>query len=271
MRYRAPVPTLSSTPTQAASPALPLQGAVRFDRLDALRGVAIVWMAGFHFSFDLNRYGLMQPPQQFLTDPFWTLQRTAIVSLFLFCAGLGQAVALGAGQSWARFWRRWAQVAGCAVLVTAGSWLMFPQSPITFGVLHGIAAMLLIVRLLAPLTAHRPGGGLVWLVLGAAALLLPQLWGHPFFDTRWTNWVGLVTHLPFTQDYVPVLPWLGVVMAGVAAGQWLLSHRPGVLAGAVPAALRPLALLGRWSLSFYMLHQPVLVGVTLGLAALARS
>ncbi|MGZ5237706.1 MAG: heparan-alpha-glucosaminide N-acetyltransferase domain-containing protein, partial [Caldimonas sp.] len=29
----------------------------RFDRLDALRGVAIVWMAIFHFSYDLNYFG----------------------------------------------------------------------------------------------------------------------------------------------------------------------------------------------------------------------
>jgi peptidoglycan/LPS O-acetylase OafA/YrhL len=32
----------------------------------------------------------------------------------------------------------------------------------------------------------------------------------------------------------------------------------------VPGALRPLAVLGRWSLSFYMLHQPVLIGAILG-------
>ena len=63
----------------------------RFERLDALRGVAIVWMAGFHFSFDLNFYQLLHPRQNFYGDPFWTVQRSCIVSLFLFCAGLGQA------------------------------------------------------------------------------------------------------------------------------------------------------------------------------------
>ncbi len=244
--------------------------APRFDRLDALRGLAIVWMAIFHFCFDLNHFGLLEPRQLFNRDPFWTLQRTAIVSLFLLCAGLGQAVALQEvqGRAWrarfdSRFWRRWAQVAGCAVLVSAGSALMFPNSWISFGVLHGVAVMLLLVRLAAPLRA--------WLwPLGALALVLPHLLQHPVFDSRWSNWLGLVTRKPYTEDFVPVLPWLGVMFWGLAAGQWLLQHRRGVLAGAVPDLLHPLAVLGRWSLSFYMLHQPVFIAALAAWVALAR-
>jgi len=34
-------------------------------------------------------------------------------------------------------------------------------------------------------------------------------------------------------------------------------------AGKIPAPVQPLAVLGRWSLSFYMLHQPVLIGALL--------
>ena len=224
----------------------------RFDRLDAVRGVAIVWMALYHFGFDLNHFRFIR--QDFYNDPFWTLQRTCILSLFLFCAGLGQAVALERSQGWPRFWRRWAQVAGSALLVSAGSWWMFPHSYISFGVLHAIALMLIVMRLTAS------WGAALWLA-GAVALLLPQFAQHPFFDTRLTNWVGLVTHKPVTEDYVPLLPWIGVMWWGMAAGQWTLARRRSLLAGAVPAALRPLAVLGRWSLSFYMLHQPVLIGL----------
>jgi len=145
-------------------------------------------------------------------------------------------------------------VALCALLVSAGSWWMFPNSFISFGVLHGIAFMLIVVRLSAV------AGGWLWL-LGAAALLLPQFVAHPWFDTRWTNWVGLVTHKPVTEDYVPLLPWLGVMWWGVAAGQWTLARRRHWLAGAVPRIASPLAVLGRWSLTFYMVHQPVLIGL----------
>ena len=257
MRAPPPLPT---------RPAIPAPRSQRFDRLDALRGVAIVWMAAFHFSFDLNHFGFIR--ENFYTDPFWTVQRACIVTLFLFCAGLGQAIALHQGVGRPRFssgfWRRWAQVAGCALLVSIGSWWVFPKSFISFGVLHGIALMLIVVRLVAG------SGRWLWL-LGALALALPLAIQHPFFDTRLTNWVGLVTHKPVTEDYVPLLPWVGVMLWALAAGQWVLARRPAWLAGALPRAWMPLAVLGRWSLSFYMLHQPVLFALLAGWVALARA
>ena len=233
----------------------------RFDRLDALRAFAIVWMVLFHFGFDLNHFGLLDPRQNFHRDALWTTQRVGIVSLFLFCAGIGQAVALHSGQDWPRFWRRWAQVAICALLVSVGSAWMFPRSWIHFGVLHGITLMLIVCRLAAPLR------GWLW-PLGALAVVLPRAVQLPLFDQPALNWIGLVTHKPLTEDYVPMLPWLGVMLWGLAAGQWLLQHRRTLLSAPLPAALQPLAVIGRWPLSIYMLHQPLLMGSILGGRAL---
>ncbi len=252
----------------------------RYDRLDALRGVALIWMACFHFCFDLSNFHLLHA--NFYNDPLWTTQRTCILSMFLLCAGAGQAVATSQGQSWSRFWRRWAQIVGCAFLVSVGSWFMFPKSYIYFGVLHGMAVMLIVARLIAPL------GAWLW-PLGLIALMLPHWVSHPFFDTRATNWVGLITHKPTTEDYVPVLPWLGVMLWGLAATQWILRRYPhwlswastgdvtgsgdnAALARTAPAALSSLkhglAALGRWSLTFYMVHQPLLIGGLLAWMAL---
>ena len=226
----------------------------RLDRIDLLRAAAMLWMTAYHFCFDLNFFRLIR--EDFYRDPFWTWQRTAIVSLFLFTAGLSQAVAVHQGQTWARFWRRWAQVLGCAVLVSIGSAWMFPRSWISFGVLHGIVVMLVLVRLAAPLR------GWLW-PLGALALLLPHVVQHAAFDSRWTNWVGLVTRKPVTEDYVPLLPWLGVMWWGVAVGRWASRERPQWLGNGVPArgGRKALVWLGRWSLSYYLLHQPVLMAL----------
>ncbi|MDB5819670.1 MAG: rane protein [Rhizobacter sp.] len=256
----------------------------RYDRLDALRAVAMLWMAAFHFAFDLNYFGFLE--QNFYSDSKWTLQRTCIVSLFLICAGFGQAIAFEQGQSWPRFWRRWMQVAGAAVLVTAGSYFVFPHSFIYFGVLHGIAAMLLLTRLLAWLsrrtwervsmrlsTRSGPARGRgQWLLaaLGLVAVLAPLIVQSPFFDSPHMNWVGLVTHKPITEDYVPLLPWLGMTWWGMALGGWVLARHAEWVTGDLPAALRPLAVLGRWSLAFYLLHQPVMFGLLAGVRALLK-
>lgn len=212
----------------------------------------MVWMAIFHFCFDLSTFGLLQA--NFYRDPFWTTQRTLIVSLFLFCAGAGQVLAWRQGVPARRFAQRWMRIAACAIAVSLGSAWMFPQSWISFGILHGMALMLLLARLSV--------GWPLWVlaVAGAVALWLPQGVAHPFFDSRWTNWVGLVTHKPRTEDYVPLLPWMGVMWWAMLAARIVLERAPVWIQGPVPAPLRLLSILGRWSLSFYMLHQPVLLG-----------
>ena len=237
----------------------------RFDALDALRGVAIVWMTLYHLAFDLNHFGYLA--QNFYADPFWTTQRTLIVSLFLFCAGLGQAVAVQQGQSAQRFWKRWTQVAACALLVTAGSWWMYPKSFIYFGVLHGIAVMLVITRFTA---GWGPwlwlAGGVVFAIKVIAAPAHSVWAGADFLNEPAFNWLGLISRKPITEDYVPLVPWLGVMWWGMAAGQWLLRHRASLSSRALPASSAPLAWLGRWSLSWYMLHQPVMIGALMALS-----
>lgn len=200
----------------------------------------------------------------------WTVQRTCILSLFLLCAGLGQSLAVAQGQSWSQFWTRWAQVAGCALLVSVGSRFMFPNSWIYFGVLHGMVVMLLVCRL----TAHWGR----WLWLAAAVtlgvwLLAPTLhtsWPPmSIFDAKPLSWLGLSSVKPLTEDYVPVLPWMAVMWWGMALGQWGAARSALARFNATDrTALRPLAWLGRWSLTWYMLHQPVLMGALMLLAAL---
>jgi uncharacterized membrane protein len=233
----------------------------------------MLWMTAFHFAFDLNHFGWIH--QDMLRDPVWTVQRTCILSLFLWCAGWGQALAVAAGQTWGQFARRWLQIAGCAALVSVGSAQMFPQTWIYFGVLHGMAVMLLICRL----TAHW-GRGLWWaggavVLLGLLAQDLHTAW-QPLQVLNHAPWnvLGLISQKPITEDYVPLLPWLGVMWWGMAAGQWMLARQntnayaqvPEVARSAQHSVVRVLAPLGRWSLSWYMLHQPLLMGLLMLLA-----
>ncbi|MCC2680372.1 MAG: hypothetical protein K0R29_2948 [Pseudobdellovibrio sp.] len=250
----------TSTLTSEGKERVRAESTERFEKLDALRGFAIVWMTVFHFCFDLNYFGYLN--QNFYVDSFWTVQRACIVSLFLFCAGSGQAVAYMRGLSWERFFKRWREVAFGAVLVTVGSYIVYPNSFIYFGILHGIAVMLLILRLLAGRTLLLALAGVVLIALYWVAPVVheanPQL---QFLDGRLFNWIGFIGKKPITEDYVPLIPWLGVLFIGFVAGQWILKNRPQWFGGELRSNLRPLAVLGQWSLSYYLVHQPVLFGL----------
>ena len=101
----------------------------------------MVWMTVFHFCFDLSHFGYWQ--QDFLGDPFWTVQRTLIVSLFLLCAGMGQAVAWHRRLAWPRFWRRFFTIV--LPLLSPTTFFLLVVNIVyaffeTFGVIHTITS-----------------------------------------------------------------------------------------------------------------------------------
>ena len=223
----------------------------RVKAVDALRGIAILAMIAYHFAFDLRFYGITR--SDFEGDPFWLAARATIVTSFMLLVGLSLRLAHEAGVPGRRFARRTALIAACALAATIASYLVFPQRFIYFGILHCIA----VASVLALPLAARPG---LAFALGVAAIVAGLSFSHPFFDSRATSWLGFNTAKPPTEDFVPLFPWLGVAMVGIALGA-SLSRRafaPVAAIGRAPAALR---WLGRHSLAVYMVHQPLLLGV----------
>ncbi|MCF3639769.1 heparan-alpha-glucosaminide N-acetyltransferase domain-containing protein, partial [Rhizobium sp. TRM95111] len=135
----------------------------------------------------------------------------------------------------------------------------FPDSFIFFGILHSIAAASLVGLLLLRLPAA------LWVVLAIAAFALPHVARSAAFDHPALWWVGLSQTIPRSNDYVPLLPWLGPFLLGMAAARFL-AGRLATFDGAVMPA-RPsrwknlLAAAGRHSLAIYLLHQPLLIAI----------
>jgi len=224
----------------------------RFAAVDAWRGVGLCLMIAYHFTFDLAFFKVVAI--DFNHDPFWLALRDLIVTWFLLLVGVSLVLAQRAHASPHAVWRRIALIVFCALLVTAASYVMFPQTFITFGILHCIAVASVLAR---PLVRFPR----VALVLGVAIIVAGATLEFPLFDARWLNWVGLMTHKPPTEDYVPLFPWLGVVLVGVAAGARIVDRERATLASLGHFAPRWLAWLGRHSLLVYMAHQPILFGI----------
>jgi uncharacterized membrane protein len=229
--------------------------APRLPLVDALRGFAVAQMIVYHFIYDLNYFGWLDLGMT--RNQPWVGWRTAIVSQFLLLVGASLMLRLARRPGWRDFWLRWAQVAGAAALVSLGSWLMFGPRWIYFGILHFIAAALLIGRALAPLRERN-------LLLAAAALAAWLLFGDAAFNATPANIIGFITVKPRTEDYVPLFPWIAVTLAGIGLGS-LWQRRGFALARALqPLNARPprlLLLFGTWALTVYLVHQPILIGL----------
>jgi uncharacterized membrane protein len=231
---------------------------MRRHEVDMVRGVAVLLMVAFHFSFDLAHFGVIQ--QDFYTDPFWLNARTLIVTLFLGVSGISLHLATREGIDMRRVGRRFAVLAGAAGLVSVATFAVFPVSWVRFGVLHFLALAgilgLAFVRL----------SWAVNLALGLAIIAAGVLLSHETFDQPVLHWIGFMTHKPRTEDYVPLIPWFGVVLLGLSAGGYAYPAKTAPRLGAAP--LRPglLSLIGRHSLLIYLVHQPMLFGLVWAIA-----
>jgi uncharacterized membrane protein len=227
----------------------------RLEPVDLARGLAIVQMIAYHFIYDLNHFGWIRVAMT--VDPRCVAWRTAIVTQFLLIAGVGIGLGHARGRTDRRFRQRWLQVAGAAALVSAASAMMFGPRFIWFGILHFVALALLLAR---PLPRLREWN----FALGAAALAAGLAVHDARFDPPALSWLGMAAHKPATEDYVPVLPWIGVVAAGIGlASLWQRAglRLPSAFAGPHGPVARALLFLGRWPLTVYLLHQPILMGV----------
>ena len=233
----------------------------RWPFVDVARGIAIVAMIVYHFCFDLAWNGWISA--DFGTDWRWLSFRTLILGSFLFISGVSLALAAARGQGARSYWRRVGVLAAAAILVTAGSYAMFPDSYIYFGVLHALAVMSVLAR---PLLQF--GDALV--IAGATIIVAGVTIASDVFDRPLLHWIGMMTYKPRTEDYVPLFPWFGVYLIGAGFGS-----RLAIAAGAAacpsarlsgwrpPERLDWVRWLGRHSLVVYLIHQPLLLGAML--------
>ena len=236
----------------------------RIDIIDIARAVALFAMVIYHFTWDLEFFNYVE--RGLTGHGGWRIFARAIASSFLFLVGVSLVLANGRGIRWQPFGKRLLQVVAGALAITVATYFATPNSFVYFGILHHIA----VASVLGLLFLRLP-----WFVTAALAIAvvaLPGFVATPLLDPKWLNWIGLFQTPPLSNDFVPLFPFFGAVLAGIATARLAVDH--GWVArmrmwNAGLAPLSPLGAIGRHSLLFYLLHQPILYGLVFVFAQIA--
>ncbi|WP_246091834.1 DUF1624 domain-containing protein [Aliirhizobium smilacinae] len=248
--------TSADTPTQPTGERPP-----RILLIDTFRGIALIAMATYHFTWDLEFFGYVDPGTA--TQGFFRLYARAIASSFLFLAGVSLVLAHGRGIRWHSFGKRLAIVAGAAIAISVATLFAFPQEWIYFGILHNIALSSLIglAFLRAPLGIAFAIPILIVAGMIIDATVMPGILQSPLFDTRWLAWIGFSEFPPRSNDYVPLFPWLAALLTGIAITRLAIIRGWTGRLAELQRNDTILAKAGRNSLIVYLVHQPILLAL----------
>ncbi len=249
-----------------------VQKSGRIWSMDELRGVAVFCMIFYHGFYTVgflfgNFLGVFFFRFFMPAEPFFA-------GLFMFISGI--ACNLSHSNL-----SRGLKLFALAMGVTLVTWLALPKEVITFGILHFLAACMILAGLLKPVVDRYRFS---WIpVAGCAALYLftmnvqfgffgpgaPLAAALPkaLYATNWLAPLGFHNDSFTSADYFPMLPWVFVYAAGVFVGKL-------AKAGKFPACLYKsrvpfFSWMGRYALILYLVHQPIIYGVCLLVQRLA--
>lgn len=220
-------------------------------------------MALYHTVYDLDFFGGY--PIESATG-FWARFADATAGTFVFLAGVSLTLSLaraGAEASFGKYLRRGARIFCYGLLITA-FFAVSGAGAVIFGILHLIGLSIILAYPLLRL-------GWTNVALGAAIIA-----AGVYLRANGTSFDGgivlgvLLAPLGITPgslveilampDYRPLLPWFGVCLLGVAAGNLLRDRLPSLsVPEAADRGAAPLAFLGRNSLFIYLVHQPLII------------
>ena len=230
----------------------------RYWEIDLARGVAVVTMIVFHSAFDLDFFGVLPLD---VSGGFLRMLAYLTASTFIFLVGLSFTISYARASRRLdrrglalKYVRRGLTVFGYGLVITAVTWLFLPNVFIVFGILHFIGIAIVLAPLFVRFDAEKLIiASIACLIAGYATSLITGPW--PLL------WLGIRPASFMSLDYVPLLPWIGLVLVGMACGHLLYpdGKRGYSIPVMEPAFARPLEFLGRHSLVIYFLHQPVIL------------
>ncbi len=208
--------------------------------LDALRGMAVIWMIIFHTCYDMRMLGFINWD---FSSGFWFAFPRIIAFTFLFCVGMSLNFAHTPHIRWKSIGQRSLKLGLSALIISLSTYLTFPNQWVYFGTLHCI----LVGSVLGAILVNKRKMAFAIMM----AILIAQ-YGLGY-DIKWVSSIMQRQ----SMDFIPIYPWFWAVLIGILLGPYLSKNRH---IGAIKSP-KVLSLLGTHSLKIYLLHQPIIYGV----------
>lgn len=240
---------------------------MRYKMIDALRGLTIISMVLYHTVWDLiNIFNWIEDDN--LEQYLYVWQQSICWSfIFLsgFCSQLGH-----------RQIKRGIEISIWGFIITAVTFLFTPKIAIFFGVLTFLGSAMLLTAILSSLLKKIPT------VLGlTASLLLFTLlrninkgflgfepWNlsplpEQLYEGIFATYLGFTDKNFASSDYFSLLPWLFLFLSGYFCCRFCQENNLMPFLQKHLSAM--LECLGQHSLKIYLLHQPAIYLILLGL------
>jgi len=234
----------------------------RIEIIDALRGFAVTLMVIHHALY--NTAAFLGAPWWLYSNPVFNVLQAFFIGLFIVISGISSRFSRGNIE-------RGSIVLVIAVIITYITYRM--DMPITFGILHLLGVLMIFYGLTRKLWDKIPDkiAPFLYISLIAASALL-RVFLSPGSDNPVIR--DLLSVLGWKQpgfvsfDYQTILPWIFVFLFGTWAGELIREDKFPLWFYKMKVPFFPL--IGRNALLVYILHQPVLFGITMGIAYLIR-
>ncbi|MBS3736982.1 MAG: heparan-alpha-glucosaminide N-acetyltransferase [Candidatus Bipolaricaulota bacterium] len=236
----------------------------RFEEIDFVRGLAVVFMIAYHAMFDLRIAGFLDlqigsfPFEVFANVTAGTFFSVVGISLYI---SFSRTKKEGYGKNYRlkKYSVRGIKLLGWGATVTVITYFLFPDMVILFGALHFIGVSVMLGYGALELTkGWKKFYRFTFLItIITAVFLISGSVRNLRVDNPIFLWLGIVPHEFQSLDYFPILPWFGLVVSGLILGE-VLYPRGSRRWEFYRIGNSPLELLGRHALVVYFFHQPLI-------------
>ena len=230
----------------------------RIEIIDALRGLSVTLMVIHHAFYDFVVF--LDAPRWIYTNPVFDVLQAIFIGVFIGVSGVSSRFSRGNVE-------RGAIVIVIAVIITYITVRM--EMPIYFGILHLLGFLMIFYGLTQKLWNKIPRKAAPFIYI---ALILASILARRYLSPESDNLVirDLLSVLGWHQpgfvsfDYQVILPWIFVFLFGTWAGGYIRESKFPSWFYEMKVPFFPLV--GRHALLVYVLHQPILYALVMGIA-----